>query len=164
MNEEKDEATVGSHESKALSYLFIYIKDSPLKTLVIRSLLETIYLRLSLVSFHCTRLHFQLSEDDILLIYSILFSILGRKWNKWKTKTKWMSILLKERWMEGCRNLWFWVVENLGVLVRFPQQWSSGQYPTNGEKDIDGQVSQQDPFHTESNLVPGVYGGKLALE
>ena len=73
MNEEKDEATVGSHESKALSYLFIYIKDSPLKTLVIRSLLETIYLRLSLVSFHCTRLHFQLFEDDILLVYSILF-------------------------------------------------------------------------------------------
>ena len=58
---------------ESLSFLFIYIKDSPLKALVIRFLLETIYLRLSLVSFHCTKLHFQFFADDILLIYSILF-------------------------------------------------------------------------------------------
>ena len=25
------------------------------------------------------------------------------------------------KWMEGCRNPWFWVVENLGVLVIFPK-------------------------------------------
>ena len=49
-------------------------------------------------------------------------------------KTKWVSILLKERWMEGCRSLWLWVVENLGVseiskvVIKWagPHKWREG--------------------------------------